>query len=209
MECVAADTASSHFFRTGLYTRFADWRFIHRARLNLLPLNGRSYNQTDDDRSCRRCGFENETLPHVINHCMRYTDLFTRRYNAVVNRIRKAAESKYTNLAENDVVLGNLRPDLVIVKNNKATIIDITVPFENRMEALNQARLLKLQKYEDLARAPSGRFAEVKVDTIVLGSLGSWDPENDKVMRTMCSKKYLKPFKKLCVSDVIRYSRDI
>jgi hypothetical protein len=119
MECVAADTASSHFFRTGLYTRFADWRFIHRARLNLLPLNGRSYNQTNEDRSCRRCGFENETLPHVINHCMRYSDLFTRRHNAVVNRVRKAAKSTYTILAENEVILGNLRPDLVIVKNNK------------------------------------------------------------------------------------------
>jgi diphthamide synthase (EF-2-diphthine--ammonia ligase) len=126
----------------------------------------------------------------------------------MVNRVRKAAESKYNILAENEVVLGNLRSDLVIVKNNKATIIDITVPFENRMDALNQARLLKLQKYEDLARALSGRFAEVKVDAIVLGSLESWDPEN-KVMRTMCSKKYLKLFKKLCVSDLIRYSRDI
>jgi hypothetical protein len=55
MECVAADTASSHFFRIGLYTRFADWRFIHRARLNLLPLNGRSFNQANHDRSCKRC----------------------------------------------------------------------------------------------------------------------------------------------------------
>jgi hypothetical protein len=127
----------------------------------------------------------------------------------MVNRVRIAAERKYTILAENEVILGNLKPDLVIVKNNKATIIDITVPFENRMDALNQARLLKLQKYEDLARALSGRFAEVKVDAIVLGSLGSWDPENDKVMRTMCSKKYLKLFKKLCVSDLISYSRDI
>jgi hypothetical protein len=140
---------------------------------------------------------------------MRYADLFTRRHNAVVNKVRKAAESKFTILAENEVVLGNLRPDLVIVKSNKATIIDITVPYENMMEALNQARLLKLQKYEDLARALSGRFAEVKVDAIVLGSLGSWDPENDKVMRTMCSKKYLKLFKTLCVSDFIKYSRDI
>jgi hypothetical protein len=85
----------------------------------------------------------------------------------------------------------------------------MTVPFESRMEALNEARLLKLQKYEDLARALSGRFAEVTVDAIVLGSSGSWDPENDKVMRTMCPKKYLKLFKKLCVSDIIRYSRDI
>jgi hypothetical protein len=87
MECAAADRGSSHFFLTGLYKRFADWRFIHRARLNLLQHNGRSYNQTNDDKSCRRCEFENETLPHVINHCMRYSDLFTRRHNAVVNRV--------------------------------------------------------------------------------------------------------------------------
>ncbi|GIY24082.1 reverse transcriptase domain-containing protein [Caerostris darwini] len=32
--------ASSHFLTDGAYTRFADWRFIHRARLNLVPLNG-------------------------------------------------------------------------------------------------------------------------------------------------------------------------
>nr|XP_037275864.1 uncharacterized protein LOC119168570 [Rhipicephalus microplus] len=36
----AADRASSHFMRTGAFTSFADWQFVHRARLNLLPLNG-------------------------------------------------------------------------------------------------------------------------------------------------------------------------
>jgi hypothetical protein len=29
MECVASEPANSHFFQTGLYTIFADWRFIH------------------------------------------------------------------------------------------------------------------------------------------------------------------------------------
>jgi hypothetical protein len=77
------------------------------------------------------------------------------------------------------------------------------------MEALSQARQQKLQKYEDLARALSGRFTEVEEDAIVLGSLGSWDSENDKVMRPMCSRKHLKLFKKMCVLYVIRYSRDI
>ncbi|XP_075741321.1 uncharacterized protein LOC142790228 [Rhipicephalus microplus] len=37
MACVAADPANSHFMWTGRYTRFKEWRFIHRARLNLLP----------------------------------------------------------------------------------------------------------------------------------------------------------------------------
>jgi hypothetical protein len=58
MECVATDAASSHLFQTGLYsyTRFADWRFIHCARLNLLPLNGvRRYirKQNNVNKCCR------------------------------------------------------------------------------------------------------------------------------------------------------------
>jgi hypothetical protein len=60
MECVACDPAGSHFFQTGLYTRFAEWRFIHRARLNLLPLIGvRRNNQNNANKCCRRCGYEN------------------------------------------------------------------------------------------------------------------------------------------------------
>jgi hypothetical protein len=106
----------------------------------------RKTKQINVNESCRRCGYENEILPHVINHCMRYADLITRRHNAVVNRVKKAAEGKHTILAENKVIEGNLRPDPVIAKNNKATIIDITKPFENRLEALTAARQQKINK---------------------------------------------------------------
>jgi len=51
IECVAAHPASSHFLADGDYTRFVDWRFIHRARLNLVPLNGSSSWRAGD----RRC----------------------------------------------------------------------------------------------------------------------------------------------------------
>jgi hypothetical protein len=96
--------------------------------------------------------------------------------------VKKAAEGKHTILAENEAIEGNLRPDLVIVKNNKATIIDITIPFENRLEALTTARQQKVNKYAALARTLNTRYHEVKVDAIVLGSLGTWDPENDRLM---------------------------
>lgn len=43
------ERASSFFIRDGAFTTFADWRFIHRARLNLLPLNGaRRFNINTD-----------------------------------------------------------------------------------------------------------------------------------------------------------------
>ncbi|GIZ00480.1 retrovirus-related Pol polyprotein from type-1 retrotransposable element R2 [Caerostris extrusa] len=40
LKLASLSPASSHFVSNGSYTRFADWRFIHKARLNLVPLNG-------------------------------------------------------------------------------------------------------------------------------------------------------------------------
>ena len=209
MDCVANERSSSHFLRTGDFIRFADWRFIHRARLNLLPLNGSRHHDQHGNKSCRRCGYESETLPHVINHCMRYAEIITRRHNAIVSRVKKAAQQRFTILAENEAVVGNLRPDLILVKNNKASIIDITIPFDNRMGAFEEARRAKEEKYAGLAEALHTRYSTVEVDAIVVGSLGSWDPANDRIMKRLCSKKYLALFRKLCVSDVVRASRDI
>ncbi|KAG8239751.1 hypothetical protein J437_LFUL019240, partial [Ladona fulva] len=55
---------SHHFLRDGRHTRFCDWRFIHRARLNLLPLNAARRGISRGDTRCRRCGMAAETLPH-------------------------------------------------------------------------------------------------------------------------------------------------
>ena len=42
IDCVSASPLSNHFIANGDYTSFAEWRFIHRARLGLVPLNGYS-----------------------------------------------------------------------------------------------------------------------------------------------------------------------
>jgi hypothetical protein len=86
----------------------------------------------------------------------------------VVDGVRGAAQNKYTMLTESEAVQGNLSPGLVLVKNNTGAIPDITAPFENRIEA----RQSKLPTDQDVAKAISNRFSEVKVDNIVLGSLG-------------------------------------
>lgn len=44
-ECVAAFKASFPFFSDGSYNAFKDWRFVHRARLCLVPLN--AYNHVN------------------------------------------------------------------------------------------------------------------------------------------------------------------
>ena len=53
--------ASNRFMRSGNYIRFGDWRFVHRARRDVLHLNG-ARRWGAGDRPCRRCGCASETL---------------------------------------------------------------------------------------------------------------------------------------------------
>ncbi|XP_035205579.1 uncharacterized protein LOC118180619 [Stegodyphus dumicola] len=209
VECAAAAKVSSHFLRDGSFTRFADWRFVHRARLNLVPLNGvRNFN--NNSRGCRRCNYECETLQHVLCHCMRYSRLFQKRHNDIVDRIKKAASGRWIINAENHSFAGlSLRPDLILTRDGTCLILDVTVAFENRLSALIRARQEKESKYQPLVERLKERFSKVRVEAIVVGALGSWDPRNDRVIHRICSRKYASLMKKLIVSDTIRTSRDI
>ncbi|XP_064462374.1 uncharacterized protein LOC135372848 [Ornithodoros turicata] len=209
MDCARLDPSSTHFISKGLYTRFADWRFIHRARLNLHPLNGaRTWGH--GDKRCRRCGYTNETLPHVVCHCMRQSQAMTKRHNDIVDRVKAAAAAKYTVISENRPVGDTqLRPDLILARGEEAVIVDVTCPFENRATAFQQARTSKVNKYQPVKEHLQGRYQRVTMGPIVVGALGCWDPENDRFLHRLCSRRYLKKMKKLCVSSVISAARDI
>ncbi|GFY56886.1 uncharacterized protein TNIN_354061 [Trichonephila inaurata madagascariensis] len=143
MDCVAMSPASSHFLGDGRYTRFADWRFIHKARLNLVPLNANKTWTPPERRLCRRCGKWPETLPHVLNHCFSYSSAWQKRHNDIVARVKAAVAFKGKILSENQVVNDNLRPDLVAEIDGNIVIIDVTIPFENRRNAFAEARRRK------------------------------------------------------------------
>ncbi|XP_075769460.1 uncharacterized protein LOC142823066 [Pelodiscus sinensis] len=70
-------TSSNHFLSGGSFTRFADWRFIHRAHLNGAVHFG------NRDKRCRPCGFKNETLPHVLCGCEMHSEAWKLRHNAI------------------------------------------------------------------------------------------------------------------------------
>ncbi|GFY44120.1 retrovirus-related Pol polyprotein from type-2 retrotransposable element R2DM [Trichonephila inaurata madagascariensis] len=133
------------------------------------------------------------------------------RHNAVLARIRAAIAFKGTILSENQVVGNNrLRPDLVAQIDKNIYIIDVTIPFENRRQAFSQARERKVFKYlELLPYFSSLGFQQVHIVPIIVGSLGAWDPENDIFLRKVATNRYLAVLRKLCVSDCIRWSRDI
>ncbi|XP_054720780.1 uncharacterized protein LOC129230407 [Uloborus diversus] len=210
MECVAAAKASSHFLFTGEYTKFADWWFIHRARLNLVPLNGAKPWASGADTEGRKGCNQAETLPHVLQCCLHHSRTSQNRHNAVLQRVLKAAGSRARVLSVNSQIPGTaLRPDAVIAKGNTLSIVNVSIPFENQLAAFATARQKKLEKYEPLRSLFSSRFSTVQVVPIIVGSLGWWDPSNDNFLKPICSKSYLKTFRKLCASDTIRWSRSL
>jgi len=53
------------------------------------------------------CTCSVETLPHVVNHCMRYSSLYKERHNAVVETVKRAAAGRWTVVSENQVIDGS------------------------------------------------------------------------------------------------------
>lgn len=50
---------------------------------------------------------------------------------------------------------------------------------------------------------------EKEFEAIVVGELGSLDPANDKSLRRICTKTYLKTIKKIIISETISFSNDV
>ena len=216
MRCVADQRISSHYMYNGDYIRFAEWRFVHRARLGLVPLNGARHGAAPGDTRCRRCGYARETLPHVLCHCMqRHSVTYQRRHDALLSRLANAVRRDGVDVRVNRQVPGSestLRPDLVVTRDGGATVVlaDVTVAFENGPEALQAASDAKERKYAPLVAELRAAGKEASIVTLVLGPLGTWWRGNEAVLRQLrVSKRYAQLMRRLMVSDTLRWSRDV
>ena len=194
----------------GLNIRFRDWRFIHRARLNCLPLNSVKSRWSNTSPRCRHCTAD-ETLPHTICHCPPNMVLIRQRHNKIVNRLVKAVRFGEVitdrSVAESNL---NLRPDIVVKEDNKVIIVDVCCPFENDPEALQEAETRKTEKYQPLKAFFLSQGLQCEVFGFVVGSLGAWYPPNEPVLRRLgMTTSYKSLFRKLCCTDAIQGSNDI
>lgn len=89
------------------------------------------------------------------------------------------------------------------------SIIDVTVPFEDRINSFEKARHLKIFKYQPLVDelAVKGIKAEVEV---IVGAFGSWDTCNDYVLASLVLfRKYATIVRKIIRARTIGHSRNI
>ncbi|CAJ0587486.1 unnamed protein product, partial [Mesorhabditis spiculigera] len=213
----ARQPCSNHFMRDGRFLRFADWRFVHRARLDVVPLNGCKRARDHHDKTCRRCGATIESVAHVLNHCPVHNQAITLRHNAIVDRLINAIKlpdttTKYVNVKIPGTD-GQLRPDLALIDHVKkrVTIVDVTMSFENYdLSVYESARDGKLRKYADIFNKFNADGYDTFLGAFIVGPLGGWDQGNEVVLRRLAiSVKYAGLMKKLMVADAVRWSKDI
>ena len=179
-------SVSNHFIRTGAHTRFCDWRFVFRARLDCVALNGARRWGANKDKQCL---YPNEKLPHVLNGCMKHSNAIQRRHNAICNRLETAITNKGV-VRKDHAVPGcefrrTLRPDIAWIDEAAKTmkIADVVVTFENRYKSLEKIRAEKIRKYAPIADEFRCKGWIVSLDAIAAGSLGGWDPANEATLR--------------------------
>eukprot|EP00731_Ephydatia_muelleri_P036820 Em0330g3a len=209
--------ASNYFTYTGAYLTFPQYRFALRARLNLLPTRTvqARCGKRITDTCCRQCHLVPETLSHLTNHCLPNMGMIRDRHNAVLERLIRAIPPSMGNKFKEQPLpetTGANRPDLTIISTdgNSAILVDVCVPFEGSPEALHEAAAEKISKYEPLRQTLLNRFQNVEVFPFVIGSLGSWFPPNDGVLKRLrIGHKYAALMRRLCVASAIAGSQNI
>uniref|UniRef100_A0A7E4V2J1 Reverse transcriptase n=2 Tax=Panagrellus redivivus TaxID=6233 RepID=A0A7E4V2J1_PANRE len=134
--------------------------------------------------NCRRCHSAPETLAHVMGTCSKNNGLINQRHNQVLDLVKKTAgrqKDPKANLQIEPTIKtasGNFRPDLLYVTEKEIHVIDVTCPIEGGQN-MQDSRTGKLQKYEPLRQhLEETHGKKATVQTIVIGMLGAWDPEN-------------------------------
>ncbi|KAL5509939.1 hypothetical protein EMCRGX_G005389 [Ephydatia muelleri] len=160
---------STFFTYTGAFLSFYQYRFIHKARLNLLPMRivqARCHRPVLSTL-CRHSGRDQETLAHILNHCHQNLGMVRDRHNSVLERIVRAVpEHLGTKQKEQPIpgTSGANRPDLTIISPDKSTIIlvEVCCPFEGSPTALEDAARLKVDKYEPLRQTLLQSYTSVE-----------------------------------------------
>jgi len=149
---------------------FLEWKYLHRSRLDLLPLVGYPWSGMED-KSCRHCHRENENGFHVLNHCRMNLVLATKRHNAILHLLEQLLRKHGLNPTINKEVPGQrLRPDVELMLSGSRVLIDVNVPYDNEGN-LEIAFNRKVTKYMTLGN----------ILPLIVGSLGSWHPRNDDI----------------------------
>ena len=165
-----------------IHTKLCDFRFIHRARLNLVPVRANNVWIPVDNQTCRRCQADRETLNHTLNDCSLAKKKIIQRHNEVRELLTSHLNQRLRVLKEQR--FGNMQPDLVIQDEQKkeAYILDIKVSSEAKETFAWNVKQMA-EKYDSLRRAYNVSGYATSIHTIRFGNLSNFSRSSLSALR--------------------------
>lgn len=107
---------------------------------------------------CRACGEADETLGHILGQCITTKAKRIKRHNEIVNLLKERLAVKNRVMMEPTVTYQGerLKPDLVILNENRVLVLDVTIRYENK-EYLAETAKEKTEKYKGISLRRTSR----------------------------------------------------
>jgi hypothetical protein len=218
---VAAESKFSSRFLFSEHVNTFDWKFAHKARLQILPtLSHMSrWGNNNYTATCRRCADGDETQLHIFNLCPANMSLVTKRHNELLGHLvdfaKRLLDQRWEFFVDTQYPGSGSteRVDLILKHPQRKVIemVDIKSPFENR-DCFERVRSANETKYSSLRNTIAAMHPDysVRLSTFSVASLGSWDPCNEPLLQRLgFAWRDIKTIARTCTLSALSSSRKI
>ena len=149
-----------------------------------------------ESQQCRLCQQEKETAQHIIGNCVELKGNRMASHNKICEFLKKEGEDlgwhvmREKRLKSGDGITGV--PDLIMIRDHIALILDVTICFEKSVGTLSDADSKKVGKYEKFREAVKHLNPEIQTVLVAgfpLGARGKWHQGNFRVLDAMGMRK--------------------
>jgi len=153
--------------------------FIHcttRTKINL------TRGRPEEDKKCRNCKRNNEDNAHVLAGCPMIKGIVTTRHNNIVKEIQNDLKTKGATVYSEKLTYVNgigYKPDMLIVKDNKLYVAEVSIPYCQSREYLKKRHEEKMNKYNNhdylckINGEINNNIGQPQVCAIIIGARGS------------------------------------
>lgn len=205
LKIISANHLNNKFVQDCHFCPANVFRFVHRARLGLVPLGSTPMGRhLQLEVLCRRCFAEKESLSHVLCSCTHSRGLVVARHDAILqliveefrclkrknntkNGFKNGANCLDLEIEPSIWAEGSLyKPDLIITDKTRKIVRVIDVACVNEANAgLLNARARKCAIYEPVRLHFESHGFECCVLPVIVGCLGVWDVQNNIALTEM------------------------
>ena len=155
VSCYAKDSCSQAWKRNLGKMKEQEYLKALQLQANVYPcMEVLARGRPDRSAACRRCKNKSESLAHIVGQCPKVKKMRIARHNKLANFFAsEVPKSKFHIIQEPSFNSQGrvLRPDMIVYNDDKAVVLDFSIRFETRGDALSAAYSEKVRKYEVLS----------------------------------------------------------